>query len=317
MHAVWSVPVESGLSYDASGPRIAGRTVSFGVAYTSTHSKMTETQAAQPSARSEINVTPFLKWAGGKRWLVRGLDNLIDSFSGTYIEPFAGSAAVFFALTPARAILSDANEDLIETYKAIAKNWRLVVKYLRQHQALHSKDYYYEMRASRPRGQFERAAKFIYLNRTCWNGLYRVNQRGEFNVPIGTKDSVLLDSDDFELVAQVLADTELVASDFEVQIDRANEGDFIFVDPPYTVKHKFNGFVKYNEQLFAWSDQVRLRDSLWRAKQRGAKILLTNADHESIRALYSADFEMCEVNRFSSIAGKGGARGSYPELLIR
>lgn len=278
---------------------------------------MTEKLTAPSQVRSGNNVIPFLKWAGGKRWLVRDLDNLVGAFSGRYIEPFAGSAAVFFALTPGRAILSDANEELIETYKAIAKNWRLVVKHLKHHHELHSHDYYYEMRASRPRGQFERAAKFIYLNRTCWNGLYRVNRKGEFNVPIGTKASVLLESDDFEVISEALAGAELLTSDFEVQIDRAEEGDFVFVDPPYTVKHKFNGFVKYNEQLFAWSDQVRLRDALWRAKRRGARILLTNADHESIRGLYDSDFELCEVSRFSSIAGKGAARGSYPELLIR
>lgn len=278
---------------------------------------MTEKLTAPAPARSGNNVIPFLKWAGGKRWLVRDLDNLVGEFSGRYIEPFAGSAAVFFALSPGRAILSDANEELIETYRAIAKNWRLVVKYLKCHHELHSPDYYYEMRASRPRGKFERAAKFIYLNRTCWNGLYRVNRKGEFNVPIGTKDSVLLESDDFEGVSEALAGAELLVSDFEVQIDRAEEGDFVFVDPPYTVKHKFNGFIKYNEQLFAWSDQVRLREALWRAKQRGAKILLTNADHASIRMLYESDFELCEVSRFSSIAGKGAARGSYPELLIR
>lgn len=268
-------------------------------------------------AYSGKNAIPFLKWAGGKRWLARDLNNFIGEFHGTYIEPFVGSAAIFFALSPHRAILSDANTELIETYKAIAKNWHLVVKHLKQHQELHSRDYYYEMRASQPRGQFERAAKFIYLNRTCWNGLYRVNRRGEFNVPIGTKDSVLLDSDDFELTSRLLENAEILTSDFEQQIDRAQKGDFVFVDPPYTVKHKYNGFVKYNEQLFAWEDQVRLRDALWRAKRRKATILLTNADHESIRALYSKGFEILEVNRFSSIAGKGAARGSYPELLIR
>lgn len=278
---------------------------------------MTRSASSQALNSSYRNPPPFLKWAGGKRWLTPGLAGLIERPTGRYIEPFAGSAAVFFALAPDRAVLSDTNEELIGAYRALAGNWRLVAKHLTRHQELHSEEHYYKTRASKPSGLYMRAARFIYLNRTCWNGLYRVNLRGEFNVPIGTKDSVLLDSDDFERTSALLRDVELVVSDFEIQIDRAERGDLIFVDPPYTVKHKFNGFVKYNEQLFAWDDQVRLCESLRRAKGRGVDILLTNADHVSVRRLYRDDFDILEVNRFSSIAGKGAARGQYPELLIR
>lgn len=261
-------------------------------------------------------VLPFLKWAGGKRWLARELRELIGETAGRYFEPFAGGAAVFFALRPEAASLSDANAELINAYAAIKYDWRRLNALLTQHQQLHSEEHYYAVRSDVPRGRYERAARFIYLNRTCWNGLYRVNQKGEFNVPKGTKSTVLLETDDFKATSNALRNAELSTSDFEAQIAKASVGDTIFADPPYTVKHKFNGFVKYNEHIFAWKDQVRLADALVAAKRRGVRIFSTNADHESIRNLYSQHFDIIEVSRFSSIAGAGDARGQYPELII-
>src|SRR5699024_9439870 len=114
-----------------------------------------------------------------------------------------------------------------------------------------------------------RAARFIYLNRTCWNGLYRVNKQGKFNVPIGTKVNVRLESDNFMLTSDILKKVDLLISDFENIVDGALEDDFVFADPPYTVAHNNNGFIKYNEKLFSWSDQVRLRDAIIRARERG------------------------------------------------
>ena len=143
-------------------------------------------------------VLPFLKWAGGKRWLThhRDLGIFPDKYE-TYIEPFVGSGAIFFHLRPQKAILSDINKLLIDTYQAIKDDWRLVRKYLKQHHEKHSKRYYYKMREAKLLSRYQKAARFIYLNRTCWNGLYRVNTDGKFNVPIGTKSNVILDSDDF------------------------------------------------------------------------------------------------------------------------
>jgi DNA adenine methylase len=167
-----------------------------------------------------------------------------------------------------------------------------------------------------PEGFAQKAARFIYLNRTCWNGLYRVNLNGEFNVPIGTKTSVLLGSDDFPSTSQTLQSATLIAGDFEVAIDQAQAGDVVFCDPPYTVRHNNNGFVKYNEQLFVWQDQVRLKDSLERAQARGARVFVTNADHESVRELYSGNFKTTALKRFSPIGGTNAVRGKYSELLI-
>jgi DNA adenine methylase len=259
---------------------------------------------------------PFLKWAGGKRWLVRSLPELIPAFSGRYYEPFLGSAAVFFSLLPRDAYLADSNRELIDTYVAIQKNWKKVLSTLETHHEAHSKDHYYSVRAQMPKGLYGQAGRFIYLNRVCWNGLYRVNRRGEFNVPIGTKTQVLLESDNFYGVARALSGQEIVCSDFEATLELAGQGDFIFADPPYTVTHKFNGFVKYNENLFSWDDQVRLFNALLSASNRGANVLSTNADHQSIRKLYRSDFYLTKRDRFSSIAASGANRGKYPELLI-
>lgn len=162
-----------------------------------------------------------------------------------------------------------------------------------------------------------RAARFIYLNRTCWNGLYRVNLSGRFNVPLGTKTNVLLPTDNFIHASRALTDASLQSCDFERTIDRAGRGDFIFADPPYTVRHNNNGFIKYNQQIFSWDDQIRLRDSLWRAHLRGAKVLLTNANHTSVVQLYE-DFPVVQaLGRNSLLSADTQYRGSVEELLVR
>lgn len=157
----------------------------------------------------------------------------------------------------------------------------------------------------------------IYLNRTCFNGIYRVNLQGEFNVPRGSKNNVLLDEDDFEATARLLGRAQIRLADFESLIDEAGDGDLIFADPPYTVRHNFNGFVKYNEKLFSWSDQERLACALLRANVRGAKVVCTNADHASIRQLYKdSGFNLVEVCRFSSVSASAGSRRQFEELVI-
>ena len=185
------------------------------------------------------------------------------------------------------------------------------------HHQRHDRVYYYAMRSKRFSCPIERAARFIYLNRTCWNELYRVNRLGDFNVPIGTKIRVVLPTDNFLAVSTLLSSGSLEASDFASIIDRAEKNDFIFADPPYTVKHSKNGFIKYNEQLFSWDDQVRLRDALVNAAARGATFLLTNAHHPSITELY-ADLPFCRViNRSSLIAASSKDRSIVDEVVVR
>lgn len=266
---------------------------------------------------SQSALVPFLKWAGGKRWLIRNHSTLFEmSPRGRYVEPFLGSGAVFFNLLPKRALLNDVNSELIATYAAIRDEWRKVTRALARHHRKHSPEYYYRVRSNVPTDSVSLAARFIYLNRTCFNGIYRVNRRGEFNVPLGTKTSVVLDTDNFEAVANALCGAVLSSEDFEVVIDSCGRGDFIFADPPYTVKHNNNGFVKYNERLFSWSDQERLSTCLRRAAKRGVDIVVSNADHSSIRELYSG-CEVLTLSRYSIMASESSRRKVTSEILVR
>ncbi len=259
---------------------------------------------------------PFLKWAGGKRWLLRNENVKFPSSYNRYIEAFVGSASLFFTLSPKKGILSDKNPWLINTYKAIKEDWKKVFSRLKVHALRHNRDYYYFIRNQESKNIYVQAAKLIYLNRTCWNGLFRVNLKGEFNVPKGTKDSVILKSDDFELVSKKLKNINLYDCDFGKVINMAREDDFLFIDPPYTVRHDNNGFVKYNKHLFSWSDQERLHESLVRAVSKGAKVMATNAHHPSILKLYKERFKIVTLHRHSVISGNNNARSRCKEYLI-
>lgn len=262
-------------------------------------------------------VIPFLTWAGGKRWLVRSNESLTPSRYKNYIEPFLGSGAVFFTTSPRSALLADTNQDLVNLYRCIRDDYAAVERCLRAHSRNHSDDYYYEVRASNPRKDHTKAARFLYLNRTCWNGLYRVNLKGEFNVPRGTKDSVILETDNFPLVSHRLQNTKISCQDFAESLKSAKRGDFVFVDPPYTVQHNHNGFVKYNEKIFSWDDQIRLLNAIESAVSRGAMVTMTNADHPTIRKLYRNHGTIRKLARTSVISGKPQFRTSTSEVIIR
>lgn len=259
---------------------------------------------------------PFLKWAGGKRWLRAEIARRFPNWTGRYIEPFLGSGAIFFHLKPSSALLSDINSKLIETYIAMRDRPDLVERYLRGYQALHSDDFYYEERPRSHRSQARRAAQFIYLNRTCWNGLYRVNKKGDFNVPRGTKNAIMMPGEDFRELSKLLTCAEICCDDFETIIDRADHGDLVYCDPPYTIHHNMNGFLKYNENIFSWQDQLRLHAAVARAAERGAVVLVSNAGHESVVNLYNGLGETEEIRRASVISGLKKGRGWYDEILV-
>jgi DNA adenine methylase len=230
---------------------------------------------------------------------------------------FLGKRKRFFSLSPSASILADRNAELINCYQAIKSDAALVRRYLLDHKRQHSETYYYEVRAATPLSVAKRAARFIYLNRSCWNGLYRVNQKGIFNVPRGTKNSIVFQDDDFGEVASRLKSAEIICADFEVTIAKAKKGDLVFADPPYTVLHNNNGFVKYNETIFSWGDQLRLRNALVSASERGAQVYLTNADHASVRELYKGSGDISVLHRHAKISGKNIGRKPTTELLVR
>lgn len=260
---------------------------------------------------------PLVKWAGGKRWLFRPeFKDQLPKFE-RYIEPFFGGGAGFFAMAPRNAIIADVNDELMNVYRQVRDHPLALRACLKEAEALHCKDFYYAVRQDVPTDPLARAVRTLYLNRTCWNGLYRLNRRGKFNVPIGTKQKVILASDEFVRAASVLKNADILTQDFDATISKASAGDLVFVDPPYTVKHNMNGFVKYNESIFSWEDQVRLRDSCLRAADRGAHVIITNADHSSIKDLYSKASEVSSVPRASIISGRNEGRSETTELLIR
>lgn len=267
-------------------------------------------------AKSERGIQPFLKWAGGKRWLAERLERQFAALEGRYFEPFLGSGAVFLRYQPSSAVLSDTNAELIECYRALRDAPADVAKCLRRLAKLDPNESYYQVRSSTPKSAPAKAARFLYLNRTCWNGLYRVNLKGQFNVPRGTKTQIILPDEDFEIVSAALRFADIRHSDFEAVVDEAAAGDLVFADPPYTVAHNMNGFVKYNQRIFSWDDQVRLRDALLRAAKRGCSIVLSNADHESVRTLYEGFGSVEAVTRASVIAGNSSARKPTTELLV-
>ena len=232
-----------------------------------------------------------------------------------YYEPFLGGGSVFFKLRPQKATLSDVNAELIEVYESIRDEPEAVLAGLEKLGLKHSPEHFYEVRRKVPSTKIARTVRFLYLNRTCWNGLYRVNKLGEFNVPIGTKTSVLLPTDDFFSVSRALARVSLRQCDFAASISHSREGDFVYCDPPYTVQHNNNGFLKYNEQIFSWRDQVRLAKTLRAASARGVRFAVSNAEHESISNLYKG-FKMRVLNRASIISGSNSGRGRYSEMLV-
>jgi DNA adenine methylase len=265
----------------------------------------------------EGELSCFLKWAGGKRWLVNRHERLFPREFDKYYEPFVGSGAVFFSLRPSSGLISDTNDELINLYKTVRSAPEDLMRILRRHSRNHSTSYYYVIRARRPTDTTEQAARMLYLNRTCWNGLYRVNKQGEFNVPRGTKDAVLLPTDDFLAASKALRRVRIRCCDFEKAIAQTEKGDFLFIDPPYTVRHNNNGFIKYNERIFSWEDQLRLNSVVGKAAKRGVKILVTNADHAPIREMYKPMGEIYSLPRETIIAGSLAGRKKTTELAIK
>lgn len=235
---------------------------------------------------------------------------------GTYFEPFLGSGALFFLLRPPKAVLSDTCQELIETYWAIRDNACAVLRHLAKLKPCPA--IFYGIRESRSLGRYKRAAEFIYLNKTCWNGLYRVNASGKFNVPYGRpKSDCLVDEENLRVCSTLLKVPGISVHcwDFENVTSQARPGDFVFLDPPYVTGHRNNGFIDYNEVLFSWEDQERLAQVARWLRRRGCFVLVTNADHEAILDFYQ-DFECTRIDRKSTIASHAPSRGRTTELIL-
>ncbi|MBU0571969.1 MAG: Dam family site-specific DNA-(adenine-N6)-methyltransferase [Candidatus Omnitrophica bacterium] len=261
----------------------------------------------------------FLKWAGGKKWLIPKIKNQIPKFK-TYYEPFLGSGTLFFELEPKSALLADSNFELINCYRQVRNNCLLVIKILKR--LKNDKNVYYRVREkfNCEKDLVKKSAYFIYLNKMCWNGLYRVNSRGEFNVPIGKnviQRNKIFDTDQLLKASQVLKNAELKCCDFEETVKHATRrSDFIYLDPPYVTTNLTNGFIKYNSVLFSSTDELRLSALAHKLACRGVKIMLSNAAHPLIMRQYKGMFYKTIIDRASLIAGDPTKRSRFAELLV-
>ena len=255
---------------------------------------------------------PFVKWAGGKRTLISEIVKIIPNSFHTYWEPFLGGGAVFFALDSRirKAHLSDINLDLILTYKALDKYPEAVIKALQKHTYKHSRRYYSAVRNRHDlQDLVELAARFIYLNKTCYNGLYRVNRKGHFNVPIGShKNPTICDEANLRSVSIVLKKATIKPLPF--YSIKPEKDDLIYCDPPYD-----GTFTGYTGEGFGPDDHEALRDMCIEWKNCGAYVIVSNSDTDRIRLLYK-DFDLHEVSAPRSINSDGSGRGRKRELLI-
>ena len=220
-------------------------------------------RASEPTPQTPLSATvqPFLKWPGGKRWLVPQLAPILqEGLRGRYFEPFLGSGAMFLGTEPSEAVLSDINNELITTLTEIASDPERVVAAVWRFS--NTADCYYRVRRSQPRTAIGVAARFLYLNRTAWGGVHRLNRRGEFNTPFGDSGRVICRLKPVQKAAALFADATLLSGDFEEVVDLAREGDVIYADPPYVGPHTgHDHFKRYNKSGFSWSANVDSRGS--------------------------------------------------------
>lgn len=263
-------------------------------------------------------VRPLLKWAGGKRQLLAPIFKRLPAKIETYYEPFVGGGAVFFALAAdgrfRRAVLSDQNEELITTYRAVKDDVESVIAVLRE--MPHSEEHYYETRLWNPRLPERRAARMIYLNRTGYNGLYRVNSSGKFNVPFGRYVRPnICDEERLRAVSLALQGVTLEVSDFEATVKKAKVGDAVYFDPPYVPVSKTASFAQYHHRRFGDDEHVRLAELFTSLGERGVASVLSNSDTPRTRELFSeCAHEFVQARR--SINSAANRRGATSEILV-
>lgn len=259
-------------------------------------------------------ISPLLKWPGGKRVLLKHIAPLVPQSYNRYFEPFLGGGAVFFALCPSWSVLSDANQDLMNCYLQVRDKPLQVIDKLSKME--NSKVDYYSIRDSEPTCLIQRAARFIYLSTLSFNGIHRVNLNGKFNVPYGYKHHLRPgDAEHIITVSTALSRAEIVSGDFSIPLALASAGDFVYLDPPYTTAHRENGFVKYNASIFSWEDQVRLAELARELHRSGCYVVVSNADHPSIRSLYDK-FDVLTIERPSVVAAAGQYRRPVTECIF-
>lgn len=271
---------------------------------------------------------PFVKWVGGKRQLLSQFRKLnlyppekFDAKKNKYFEPFVGGGAVFFDLLPEKAFLSDLNAELVMTYNVIKNDVESLIQLLKKHK--YEKEYFLKVRAKNPKtfSEVEVASRFMYLNRTAFNGMYRVNSKGQFNVPFGKYNNPLIcDANNLRKVSKALKNVEIKHQDYKAVLKKAKKGDFVYFDPPYYPVSKTASFTAYNTDVFLDKEQIELRDTFVALHKRGCFVMLSNSDTPFINKIYSElkdkKIKISKVRAGRAINSKGTGRGKITEVLV-
>ncbi|MBN1544922.1 DNA adenine methylase [Candidatus Woesearchaeota archaeon] len=272
----------------------------------------------------KITIPTFVKWAGGKGQLIEQFKPLFPKKIDRYFEPFVGSGAVFFYVKQKYklkySLICDQNSELITTYKIIQKDVTELVEKLKEHEKEYHKNkekHYYDVRAAEPKNALEIAARFIFLNRTCWNGLYRVNANGKFNVPMGDyKKRAIVREEVLKKASELLKGTRIECWDFEKIGNLAKKGDFVYFDPPYYPLDGKSSFTNYQKTAFLDDEQVRLKEFFGYLTKKGVKCMLSNSDSEFITDLYK-EYDIKKVMAKRMINCDATKRGAITEVVVR
>lgn len=264
---------------------------------------------------------PIVKWVGGKRQLMFELIKNMPKKYNRYFEPFIGGGALFFELQPENAYISDMNEELINLYSVVRDNVYELIQDLNKHEV--SKEYFLEIRNLdriddyKNLSNVEKASRFIYLNRTCFNGLYRVNSQGQFNVPFGHyKNPRIIDENNLLNCSELLKKTEIKCADFATILDKVQKGDFVYFDPPYVPLNETSSFTSYTKDGFDIDMQFKLRDVCDELDSMGVMFMLSNSDTKLVNELYS-NYEIKKVFASRQINANADGRGKITEVLVR
>jgi len=269
---------------------------------------------------------PFVKWAGGKTQILSKLKELMPTEYNNYFEPMIGGGALFFSITPKKAYINDTNDELMCAYQCFKDDslFDSLKKELRKHEANNSEDYYYQIRAQDQKLDFlnqpvyVRAARMIYLNKACFNGLYRVNSKGFFNVPFSKKEKVnTFDDANFNSIRQYFLSNNIniTSTDYHKVVEKAKAGDFVYFDPPYDVYPDKLGFVDYGKDGFGKEEQIKLRDCFKALSDKGVKVMLSNHNTPFINELYKG-FNIHVINAKRMINSKADGRGNVQDVII-
>ena|SRR5690554_1434580 len=274
----------------------------------------------------QYKIKPFVKWAGGKTQLLDKIKELMPKEYGTYYEPFLGGGAVFLNLTPNKAVVADYNSELASAYSSFknSNDYQTMITELIKHEANHNEDYYYKVREMDRDENYSKlpnpikAARLIYLNKACFNGLYRVNSKGYFNVPSGKKEVVKAYQPElFDDLHEYLRSSNItiLSGDFEKAVESAKKGDFVYFDPPYDTFDEQNNFTTYTKDSFGKEEQIRLSNVFKELDKKGVYLMLSNHNTDFITELYKG-FNIEIVHARRAINSKGSGRGNVEEVII-